>query len=155
MAKFSSTLLPASSDITETRKAILDLLAKINAVADSIYPVSNPRNWNSTYVYSNTAPAASTFYTVTVPNLPVGTKSVWITGYITGTHVAGTAVDWRPFGSTDTRVQSAHRQLAVAAANNAYAAISGMVEVDSAGRFEVCVTDANADIYIYGYTWRW
>ncbi|HXK36976.1 MAG TPA: hypothetical protein VJ553_05345 [Candidatus Paceibacterota bacterium] len=35
MAKFPSTLLPASSDITETRKAILDLLAKINQIAGS------------------------------------------------------------------------------------------------------------------------
>jgi len=33
MPKFSSTLLPATSDLTETRKAILDLLDKINRVA--------------------------------------------------------------------------------------------------------------------------
>jgi hypothetical protein len=38
---------------------------------------------------------------------------------------------------------------------NDYALISGMVEVDSAGRFEICVTDANSDIYVYGYEFYW
>lgn len=155
MAKFPSTLLPTSSELTETRKAILDLLAKLNKLADAILPVANPRPWNGTYAYSNTAPVASTFYTVTLTGLPIGTELVWISGFITGTHAAGTGIYWRPFGSTDTRAESSNRLLGIAGALNAYAAISGMVEVDPQGRFEICVTDANADIYVYGHGWRW
>lgn len=155
MAKFPSTLLPSSSDVTEIRKAILDLLAKLNRLADGILPVANPRPWNGTYVYSNLAPVANTFYTVTLTELPVGTRFVWIKGYVSGTPAAGTQVYCRPFGSTDTVQQSRLRQLAMVGSVNDYALISGMVEVDSAGRFEICVTDANSDIYVYGYEFYW
>lgn len=155
MAKFPSTLLPSSSDVTETRKAILDLLAKLNKLADGILPVANPKPWNGTYAYINTAPVANTFYTVTIPELPIGTKYIWVTGYITGTHAAGAAVCWRPFRSTDTQAQSNNRMIAVAGVANAYALISGIVEVDSEGRFEICVTAVNADIYIFGYAFYW
>jgi hypothetical protein len=101
------------------------------------------------------APVADTFYTVTIGNLPIGTKMVWIAGYIDGTHAGGTHIVWRPFGSTDTRMESACRMLGLAGALNDYALISGPVAVDSKGRFEICVTNANANIIIFGYSFAW
>lgn len=266
MAKFPSTLLPASSDLTETRKAILDLLDKINRLATSIPGVSsagmktvsanytftptdgvtdlfvttgastvtvtlgrsvdNPgrfvRIWKadsgagevkitgattgattetvdgyaavyagfqyqhadiyqdgttnfnvgqyiqpvagepslgtdhyhpSQYaaeVYTNTSPTALTFYTVTVSGLPAGTKKINITGWALGATPSGEVL-WRPYGCTDTFVQSYHRTLGMIPFANSYVKLHGEVTVDSSGRFQVAAGLADIDIHIRGY----
>jgi hypothetical protein len=109
----------------------------------------------SANLFSNTAPGAATFLTVTVAGLPVGTKAIEIVGYIVN-GAAGEECRWRPYGSADTSAQSAHRMLGLRpAGGTAYCGIRGMVTVDMSGRFDICVTDANDDIYIRGYSIYW
>jgi hypothetical protein len=102
-------------------------------------------------VYTNTAPSATTFYTVTVAGLPAGTKTIEISGYILGTAASDELV-WRPYGSADTYLQSIHRSIGMVPSASGYGHIQGTVNVDSSGRFQVAVNDNGTDIYIRGYS---
>jgi hypothetical protein len=113
-------------------------------------PHYHPSQW-AAELYSNAAPAANTFYTVTVAGLPAGTNKIAITGYLLGS-TAGDQIHWRPFGSADTYLQSKHRTLGMVPSANGYGFVCGPVTVDSSGRFEVAVGNAGTDIYIHGYS---
>ena len=151
MAKFPSTLLPNSNDVTEIRKAILDLLAKINEVEVKDWALHYHSSQYTADIYTNAAPVAGTFYTVTVTGLPAGTEEIEIAGHLFGT-VGGDWLVWRPYGSSDTFVQSGHRIIGMVPVNNSYGLVTGLVTVDSFGRFQVAVNNAGTDIYIRGYS---
>jgi len=110
----------------------------------------------SSDAYSNTSPTAETFYTVTLSGLPATARAVFITGRL-GSATSGynDKLLWRPYGSSDTYAQSEHRQLGTIRGNTSWTNVNhiyGLVEVDSSGRFEVAVGNANTDIYIHGWT---
>lgn len=82
MAKFPSTLLPNSNEVTEIRKAILDLLDKINTVAPSAPVPAEPSlgtlHPHNAVIINAANPGGAGWSTVNISaEVPAGTKVIY------------------------------------------------------------------------------
>ena len=116
-------------------------------------PKYHPRQYSATD-FNNPNVTAQTFYVATLTGMPTGAKAAFITGYTFG-GAAGADCRWRPYGSSDTWVQSVHRALNTQPVAGGYAHIASMVLVDPSGRFEIGSSANGSSVFIYGMVFYW
>ena len=112
-----------------------------------LYPTTGVE---TAWEYSNTAPTASTFYTVTFTKCPAGATGVVCFVRIMGVAGSPDSMRWRPYGSADTYANSFHRKI-VEVASGLDAPTDGsqvMIPVDSSFRVQVAVGNGESDIYV-------
>jgi hypothetical protein len=151
MAKFPSTLLPTSSDLTETRKAILDLLAKLNKLADEIpswHKVENPgTGWFASKTAGWTADSFSGGLSVDFRSVvQAGTKAVRVGVYqIT----AVSNVYYRKSGDTNiSNTPQADTEYSHIVNNLLNALTPSVIWLSSDYKAQFAVTDVTTDLYI-------